>query len=89
MVDFIASFVTLSKENKFRYISHKMSGHRYPAHTREDIVGMCELMNRVSDHDVKYVDVFCVLDDYGNIVWEEESQQPLTIEEEVQYNAVA
>ncbi len=71
MIEFTTCFIALNDDGIAKYISHEMTGHRYPANTQRDIYDMCMIMNNVSKHDLRYIDVFHVLDPAGRTVWKE------------------
>ena len=66
---FTACFVVVNKKNEIEYISHMMSGYRYPEHTLNDIVDMCNIMNSITARESRYVDIFHVLDANGSTIW--------------------
>jgi len=71
MYKFIACFVAIDKDSKIKYVSHELTGARYPKNNTEDIVGMCRAIQSFSNLDLEYVDVFHLIDPAGRTIWEE------------------
>jgi len=69
MKHFAIYFIVLDENNELGYAVHRLSGYRYPEHTPKGIVEMCNIMNSVTSGELRYVDMFRVIDADGSIVW--------------------
>jgi hypothetical protein len=77
MVEFITCFVAIDNDGVAKYISHEMTGPRFPDHNQRDIYDLCLIMNSTTNNDLKYIDVFHVLDQAGRTVWKEGELQSM------------
>ena len=72
MVTFTACFVVLDNDDEsIRYMTHTMYGARIPVQSTKDIIDMCTTINNTDLSKHRCVDVFMVMDQEGNTVWEE------------------
>ena len=69
MKHFIAYFIVLNKKNELEYAAHVLSGYRYPEQTPNGIMKMCNIMNSITSGELRYVDMFHVIDADGSVVW--------------------
>jgi hypothetical protein len=74
-VKIIVLFVVLVDGNKMMYDSKIIFGHRVPRNEQKDIAEICAAVNMNAEDNLKYVDIFGVLDQDGNTIWRDDEDK--------------
>jgi hypothetical protein len=76
-VKVIVLFVVLVDDTQLMYDSRIIFGHKVPQNNKKDIMDICSVINSTTDSNMKYVDIFGVLDQNGNVIWKDDDDKTI------------